>query len=88
MAAETEAAVADLDLGAPVPVPDKPWFPEGLKAWSVRWVLLHLIEETARHAGHADIVRQSVDGATGYALLAGAENAEPTPWLTPWQPPA
>jgi uncharacterized damage-inducible protein DinB len=86
VAAETEAAVADLDLGAPVPVPDEPWFPEGLKAWSVRWVLLHLIEETARHAGHADIVRESIDGATGYALLAGAENAEPTPWLTPWQP--
>ncbi|TMR90926.1 DinB family protein [Nonomuraea basaltis] len=32
--------------------------------WSVRWVLLHLIEETARHAGHTDIIRESLDGAT------------------------
>lgn len=33
---------------------------------SVRWILLHMIEETARHAGHADLLRQSVDGAVGY----------------------
>ena len=32
---------------------------------SLRWVLLHLIEETARHAGHADLIREAVDGATG-----------------------
>jgi uncharacterized damage-inducible protein DinB len=39
---------------------------------SVRWVLLHLIEETARHAGHADIIRESLDGADapGSALQA------------------
>ena len=30
-----------------------------------RWVLLHLIEEVARHAGHADIIRESIDGVTG-----------------------
>lgn len=33
---------------------------------SLRWVLLHMIEETARHAGHADICRELIDGATGY----------------------
>jgi Protein of unknown function (DUF664) len=33
-------------LGQPVPVPnDQPWFPSDVDAWSVRWVLLHLIEE-------------------------------------------
>jgi hypothetical protein len=32
---------------------------------NVRWVLLHMIEETARHAGHADIIRESIDGARG-----------------------
>ncbi|MGH7750174.1 MAG: DUF664 domain-containing protein, partial [Candidatus Dormibacteria bacterium] len=31
-----------------------------------RWVLLHMIEETARHAGHADLLRERLDGATGY----------------------
>ncbi len=87
-AAETEEAVAGIaDLGQPVPVPDAPWFPDDLEAWSVRWVLLHLIEEVARHAGHADIVRESIDGATAYELLAAAEGWAPTPWLTPWEPP-
>lgn len=33
---------------------------------SLRWVLAHMIEETARHAGHADILRELLDGATGY----------------------
>ncbi|WP_327128393.1 DinB family protein [Streptomyces sp. NBC_01727] len=32
---------------------------------NLRWVLLHMIEETARHAGHADIIRESIDGSTG-----------------------
>lgn len=34
--------------------------------FNLRWILLHLIEETARHAGHADIIREQIDGATGY----------------------
>jgi hypothetical protein len=32
---------------------------------SLRWVLIHMIEETARHAGHMDILRELIDGATG-----------------------
>lgn len=77
---------ADLDASVPVPR-DAPWFPEDVDAWSVRWVILHLCNELARHAGHADIIRESIDGATMYELIAGAEGAEPQPWLTPWQPP-
>jgi uncharacterized damage-inducible protein DinB len=81
--AEIIDGIADLDQ--PVPVPKGvPWFPQDVDAWSVRWVLLHLIQETARHAGHADIVREGVDGATGFALLAAAEGWPATPWLTPW----
>lgn len=77
--------VASADLGAAVPVPhDVPWFPKDVPAWSVRWVLFHMIEELARHAGQADIIRESIDGATLYELLAGLEDWEPTPWLTPW----
>ncbi len=38
------------------------WFGEQV---SVRWVLIHMIEETARHAGHMDILRELIDGATG-----------------------
>jgi hypothetical protein len=33
---------------------------------SLRWIMNHMIEETARHAGHADIIRELIDGATGY----------------------
>src|SRR4029078_13474291 len=56
---ETEAAIAGIDdLGQAVPVPKGvPWFPADVDAWSVRWVLLHLIEETSRHCCHADFVR-------------------------------
>jgi uncharacterized damage-inducible protein DinB len=35
------------------------------KSFSLRWVLLHLIEETARHAGHADFLREAIDGVVG-----------------------
>jgi hypothetical protein len=59
-----------------------------VEAWSVRWVLLHLVEEIARHTGHADIVRESIDGATAYELMAAAEGWPATPWLTPWSPPS
>jgi uncharacterized damage-inducible protein DinB len=33
--------------------------------FDLRWVMLHLIEETARHAGHADLLREAIDGVTG-----------------------
>ena len=88
VAGETTAAIAGVDLGQPVPVPrDSPWFPQDVEAWSVRWVLLHLIHETARHAGHADIIRESIDGATAFPLMAAAEGWPESPWLTPWAPP-
>jgi uncharacterized damage-inducible protein DinB len=74
VAQETEAIVAEIpDLGRAVTVPPAPWYPKNVKAWSVRWVLLHLIEEVARHGGHADIVRESLDGKTWYELQAAAE---------------
>ncbi|MEO6998401.1 MAG: DinB family protein [Terracoccus sp.] len=85
----TRDILRNADLDAPVPVPrDAPWFPKDVDAWSVRWVALHLIEELARHAGHADIVRESIDGATMYELLAGREGWPETEWLTPWRPSA
>ncbi|GAB3498578.1 DinB family protein [Amycolatopsis cihanbeyliensis] len=88
-AAETEEVIRGIpDLGLPVPVPDAPWNPKDIEAWSVRWVLLHLIEEIARHAGHADIIRESVDGATAFELMAGAEGWPETPWIKPWKPAA
>jgi uncharacterized damage-inducible protein DinB len=88
VARHTEDVIARMDLDEAVPVPrGVPWFPDDVDAWSVRWVLLHLIEETARHAGHADIVRESVDGATAFPLMAAAEGWPTTPWIQPWEPP-
>jgi uncharacterized damage-inducible protein DinB len=88
VARDTEAVVRAIpDLNQVVPVPKGvPWFPADVEAWTVRWVLLHLIEETARHAGHADIIRESIDGATMYALMAAAEGWPATDWLQPWTP--
>ena len=79
-------AVATVDLDTPVPVPPAPWNPTDVEAWSPRWVWFHLIEELARHAGHADIVREGVDGATMYELIAGREGWPETDWLKPWRP--
>ncbi len=75
---------ADLDAAVPVPH-DIPWFPKDQKAWSVRWVILHVINELARHAGHADIIREALDGATMYELIAGLENWQIQGWVQPWQ---
>ncbi|WP_224274626.1 mycothiol transferase [Nocardioides lacusdianchii] len=55
------ALAADPDLDRPVARPRDP--AKGDTA-TVRWVLVHMLEEYARHAGHADLVRQSIDGAT------------------------
>jgi hypothetical protein len=83
----TRAVLREADLGAAVPVPrDAPWFPRDVEAWSVRWVAMHIVEELARHAGHADIVRESIDGATMYELVAAREGWPETPWLKPWRP--
>lgn len=62
-AASTDALIAGLpDLDASHPLPVAPWFPPDT-SWSARRVVLHLIAETAQHAGHADIIREAIDGA-------------------------
>ena len=59
----TDELVAVLpDLDATQPLPKAPWF-EADTGWSARRVLMHIIAETAQHAGHADIIRESMDGA-------------------------
>ena len=90
VAARTESVIAGIpDLDQDVPVPQGvPWFPDDVDAWSVRWVLLHLITETARHAGHCDVARELVDGATAFPLMAAVEGWPATPWMEPWEPAA
>ncbi|MET7649150.1 DinB family protein [Streptomyces sp. NPDC005426] len=63
VARRTDELVATLpDLGATQPLPKAPWY-EGDARWSARRVLMHIMTETAQHAGHADIIRESIDGA-------------------------
>ncbi|MGW1018217.1 DinB family protein [Streptomyces niveus] len=62
IAAQTEKTVAEVpDLSATHPLPEAPWNEPGAVR-SVRAVLIHLVQETAQHTGHADILRESIDG--------------------------
>jgi hypothetical protein len=84
---ETLRVIGAADLDAPVPVPhDVPWFPQDIDHWSVRWVAMHLVEELTRHAGHADIIRESLDGATMYELMAAIEEWPETDFIKRWKP--
>ncbi|MFE1321102.1 DinB family protein [Kitasatospora phosalacinea] len=58
----TDELLAGLDdLGVSHPLPAAPWFTPGA-SWSARRTVMHVIAETAQHAGHADIIRESLDG--------------------------
>ncbi|WP_033340475.1 DinB family protein [Catenuloplanes japonicus] len=61
VAARTDDLIATADLDASYPLPEAPWFEAGA-SWSVRHVLIHLIAEISQHAGHADIIREAIDG--------------------------
>ncbi|MFF3794352.1 DinB family protein [Streptomyces sp. NPDC001981] len=70
VAAETEEFVHSVEsMHDTFPLPEAPWFPKDEKC-SMRWLLVHLVEEIARHAGHADIIRESLDGRTAFELVA------------------
>ncbi|KXP00138.1 DinB family protein [Tsukamurella pseudospumae] len=59
--AVTDEMVRTLDLDAAYELPEAPWQPPGV-FWSVRRVFLHIAAETAQHTGHADIIRETIDG--------------------------
>jgi hypothetical protein len=61
VAARTDELVRTVDLDASHPLPEAPWFAPGAVR-SARRVFLHVVAETAQHAGHADILRESLDG--------------------------
>ena len=60
-AVTTELVSALPDLDATQPLPSAPWFPPS-ERWSARRALLHILAETAQHSGHADIIREALDG--------------------------
>ncbi|MFE2443276.1 DinB family protein [Stenotrophomonas sp. NPDC087984] len=68
VARETEEAVRALpSLDTTFEALRLPWDEGGTRTW--RWAILHLIEEIARHAGHADIIRETIDGKGAFDLV-------------------
>jgi uncharacterized damage-inducible protein DinB len=71
--AHSDATIEELPPDARVTVP---WWPEGLREPTMSTLLVHMIQETARHTGHADIIRESIDGAAGEREGVGDPAAE------------
>ncbi|WP_459548916.1 mycothiol transferase [Nocardia sp. X0981] len=71
VAAHTAELIRTVDtLDAPIPTPTNPWVP-GRVWWSARFLVLHILREIAHHSGHADIIREELDGANTTAQRAG-----------------
>lgn len=62
VAAATASFIETADLDVARPLPEAPWFEQGA-TWSVRRVVLHVLAEISQHSGHADIIRETIDGA-------------------------
>lgn len=61
VAGATEQTLLTVDLDASHVLPEAPWFEPGAR-WTVRRTVLHILAETSQHAGHADIIREAIDG--------------------------
>ena len=82
------ADVRATDPGADMTAPPAPW--DGVYAPTAsvqRFALVHHIEEFARHAGHADVIREQIDGAQAESLLLAVEGRAGNDWVQPWTPP-
>jgi uncharacterized damage-inducible protein DinB len=76
--AHSDATIQELPLDARGTVP---WWPEDSRHPTLHTLLVHTIQETARHAGHADIIRESIDGAAGLREgVAGMPEADAAAW--------
>jgi hypothetical protein len=81
--ADVRATAPDADMTAP----PAPW--DGIfgPTNSVqRFAMVHHVEELARHAGHADIIREQIDGANAASLLMAVEGREGNDFVRPWTP--
>lgn len=73
IAAEYEKLIAATDLDDSIPQATAPWAPE--REWlTVRTMALHLLRETAHHSGHADIIRETLDGQTTMSALSEGQD--------------
>jgi uncharacterized damage-inducible protein DinB len=78
--ARTEAIIGSVpNLDDLVPLPTAPWSPER-EWWTVRRIVLHIFREIAHHSGHADIIRESLDGANTTYKRAGIDSDDVAGW--------
>ncbi len=81
------ASVRSADPDGPAIEPPAPW--DGINEsteTTQRFYLMHHVEELARHAGHADIIREQIDGADSASLVAAVEGRPPNDFVQPWTP--
>lgn len=77
-----------VDPAEQITAPPAPWYGRMTSTSTTqRFSLAHVIEELARHAGHADIIREQIDGATALELLLADTGREATPFAQPWRAP-
>ena len=82
------ADVRATDPGGQMTAPPAPWDGVFAPTDSVqRFALVHHVEEFARHAGHADIIREQLDGADAASLLMAVEGRPGNAFVQPWAPP-
>ncbi|WP_432560566.1 DinB family protein [Granulicoccus sp. GXG6511] len=81
------AAITAMDPAAEIEVGPQPWDDQpNTEIASQRLLLAHHIDEFARHAGHADIIREQLDGATAMALKFAVEGRPGNAFVQPWSP--
>lgn len=82
------AAIRGIDPDGPDVEPPAPWAGTNEPiATRARFYLLHQLEELARHAGHADIVREQIDGADAHGLALAVAGDPGNDYVKPWRPP-
>lgn len=80
------AMIEGLDLDAELTVGPAPWYGVTEPApGNMRYLMVHHLEEFARHAGHADIIREQIDGAKAAELNAAVEGRPANEFVTPWR---
>lgn len=78
--------VEEVDLDQVVQVPPAPWYGRNEPdEATMRYLVVHNLEEFARHAGHADIIREQIDGAKAAELNAAVEGRPANEFVTPWK---
>jgi hypothetical protein len=81
------AAVAGTDPATPTVEPPAPWFGiDDARPSNARYHLVHQIEEMARHAGHADILREQIDGVSVPAIVLSEAGAPANDFFQPYVP--